>query len=60
MVRATEDITTWQGDVIPAGTCDYCGDDGTWWTWLHNGRSECWLEMDSVGPLYDITGLDEK
>ncbi len=56
MVRAG-DVTDRHGVHVPAGTCDYCPAPGTWWTWLHNGNSECWLEKDFVGPMYDITHL---
>lgn len=32
------------------GPCEWC--DGSMWRWRHNGGTECWLDMDGVGP-YD-------
>lgn len=53
MVRAGDVPASWRHEAVPAGTCEECGPPGTWWTWLHNGNSECWLEMDSVGDLIE-------
>lgn len=51
-VRAGDLTTPWGH--MPAGTCDNCGPPGTWWTWLHNGNSECWLELDGIGPFIEV------
>ncbi len=24
--------------------------NGTLWRWRHNGNSDCWMEMDGIGP----------
>lgn len=52
MVRAAD--VDQDGIVVPAGTCDYCEPPSTWWTWLHNGNSACWLDMDFVGPVEEV------
>jgi hypothetical protein len=38
------------------GWCDYCGPSGTRWAWAHNGRSECWLELDGIPPWVEVRG----
>lgn len=47
------DVTDRDGTFVPAGTCDYCGRAGTWWTWEHNGASACWLDLDFVGVMVE-------
>jgi hypothetical protein len=34
--------------------CDFCGPSGSIWKWRHNGGSECWLEMDGIGPWTEV------
>lgn len=34
--------------------CDYCGPPGNIWRWRHNGGTECWLEMDGIGPWKEV------
>jgi hypothetical protein len=35
--------------------CEYCGDGvGSIWRWRHNGRSECWLDIDGIGPWVEV------
>lgn len=34
--------------------CDFCGPPGSIWRYRHNGGSECWLEMDGIGPWTEV------
>jgi hypothetical protein len=35
-------------------SCEYCGPPGTEWRWRHNGGTECWLDMDGIGPWTQV------
>lgn len=34
--------------------CGYCGPPGTKWRWRHNGNTDCWFEMDGIGPWTQV------
>lgn len=31
------------------GQCEHCF-VGSIWRWRHNGNSDCWLDIDGIGP----------
>jgi hypothetical protein len=41
-----------QGDIADRldEQCDYCGNSGSLWRWRHNGATDCWLDIDGIGP----------
>jgi hypothetical protein len=34
--------------------CYDCGQGHSMWRWRHNGGTECWNEMDGIGPWTEV------
>lgn len=34
--------------------CDYCDPPANLWTWVHNGATACWLDLDGIGPWKEV------
>jgi hypothetical protein len=34
------------------GPCEWCS--GSTWRWRHNDGTECWMDMDGIGPFREV------
>jgi hypothetical protein len=55
-VAAVQDSRGYIADRLPERCDEWCNADnsGSRWQWRHNGRSECWLEIDGISPWVEI------
>lgn len=52
-VSAVQESRGFIADRLPE-PCEECAGFGSIWRWRHNGRSECWLDIDGIGPWVEV------